>query len=97
MLQKPKLRPGLRKVPRVACRLPGMIVDGGSRFPCTVLDMSVVGCRVRIQHRVYLSDQFEFVFVRKNIRVKARLVWQEENEVGLQFIHERNSASLPAD
>ncbi len=97
MLPKPKLRAGLRKAPRATCRLPGLIVDGGSKYPCTVLDMSVVGCRVQIQHRVFLSHSLEFIFVKRNIRLKAKLVWQEENEAGLQFIHEKKKPALPSD
>ncbi len=87
MLKKPSVRGEVRSTPRVDCAVPAIIQDKGVSIACTVEDLSITGCRVRLNSFTKLSRNFLFEFPRKDIKVLAELVWINGDEAGIRFHH----------
>ncbi|MCA1240847.1 PilZ domain-containing protein [Stappia stellulata] len=87
MLRKPTVRGEIRSTPRVDCIVPAIIQDKGVSIACTVEDLSITGCRVRLNSFTKLSQNFLFEFPRKNIKVPAELIWINGDEAGIRFLH----------
>jgi hypothetical protein len=87
VLKKPTVRGEIRSTPRVDCTVPAIIQDKGVSIACTVEDLSITGCRVRLNSFTKLSQNFLFEFPRKNIKVLAELVWINGDEAGVRFHH----------
>ncbi|WP_428696792.1 PilZ domain-containing protein [Stappia sp.] len=87
MPYKPNVRGEIRGAPRAVCAIPAIIVDRGVSLACTVEDLSINGCRVRMNGHGRLSDRFAFEFPRRGIKVDAELVWLNGEEAGIRFLH----------
>jgi hypothetical protein len=87
VLRKPTVRGEIRSTPRVDCTVPAIIQDKGVSIGCTVEDLSITGCRVRLNSFMKLSQNFLFEFPRKDIKVLAELIWINGDEAGIRFLH----------
>jgi hypothetical protein len=54
--------------------------------PCTVLDISENGGRVRLDAGPPLPDHFELLFTSAGtVRRDCRVVWRQDNYLGVEF------------
>jgi len=96
VLKKPTVRGEIRSTPRVECTVPAIIQDKGVSIACTVEDLSITGCRVRLNSFTKLSGRFLFEFPRKNIKVLAELIWINGDEAGIRFLHTDSPPGNPS-
>ncbi|MFI4975737.1 MAG: PilZ domain-containing protein [Caulobacterales bacterium] len=74
--------------------------DGGFSLPCTIVDMSDTGARVRIDETLHLPARFYLIDTFDRVAYKARLVWSAEPEYGLMLMRKhdlKNEMDLPAE
>jgi hypothetical protein len=60
--------------------------DGGFSLPCTIIDMSEGGARVRIDRSLHLPARFFLIDTMDRVAFKARLVWARAPEYGLTLL-----------
>lgn len=54
--------------------------------PCTVLDVSQGGGRLRIESEMQVPDRFSLLFTRTaSVRRECRVVWRHDNYLGVAF------------
>ena len=53
---------------------------------CTVRDLSLSGCRIRLHAPLPLPRAFIVAFPLLQVERPARLVWQKELEAGVEFL-----------
>lgn len=62
------------------------IHDGVPMQPCTVLDISENGGRVRVDAGPQLPDNFVLLFNNTGtVRRDCRVIWRQENYLGVEF------------
>ncbi len=91
MRHKPNVRGEIRTAPRAVCTIPAIIVDRGVSIACVVEDLSITGCRIRMNGHNALGRTFVFEFPRREIRVDAELVWLNGDEAGIRFLHKKSA------
>jgi bifunctional ADP-heptose synthase (sugar kinase/adenylyltransferase) len=76
-----------RIAPRKRVLMAGLAVleSGEDAFPCTVLDVSSTGARVRVGPERSLPDEFRLVVIRNRTTHKARVMWRRQQVVGVRF------------
>ncbi len=76
-----------RGEPRKRVLMSGLAVteDGGDAFPCTVLDVSSTGARVRVGPDRVLPDVFRLIVVRNRTVHMARVMWRNQQLAGVRF------------
>ena len=77
-----------RKHIRLGTALPALIIvhDTGTLCPCTVVDLSVGGGRLRLDIETDLPDRFELLFTKiGDVRRTCRVAWRKENFLGVEF------------
>ncbi|MBL6431186.1 MAG: PilZ domain-containing protein [Alphaproteobacteria bacterium] len=62
------MRGEIRSTPRIDCIVPAIIQDKGVSIACTVEDLSITGCRVRLNSFTKLSQNFLFEFPERTSR-----------------------------
>jgi hypothetical protein len=70
--------------------------DGAISAECTVNQLSDVGARINIAGSIALPDAFDIVIPQKGTSRRARLIWRNEDQVGVAFFDERESPGDPA-
>jgi hypothetical protein len=60
--------------------------DGGFSVPCTIVDLSDDGARVRIEETLNLPPTVYLIDARDRVAYTAVLVWSAQPEHGLQFL-----------
>lgn len=75
-----------RRHPRKPVNRPALILADGKMRPCTVLDVSEGGARIRLDHVDELPDTFELVLAW-GARMKriCQVRWRSACEIGVQF------------
>ena len=63
-------------------------VDESDTLKCVVVDLSENGARLRLEKPIDLPEEFSLRIEDKASVVVARLVWQRENDVGVEFIQQ---------
>jgi hypothetical protein len=77
-----------RRFPRMGTTIPALIQisPGLPLCPCTVLDVSQSGGRVRIEAKVQIPDRFYLLFTRTaSVRRECRVVWRQDQYMGVAF------------
>jgi hypothetical protein len=60
--------------------------DGLPLCPCTVLDVSQGGGRIRLDAPVSVPDQFHLLFTRTaSVRRECRVIWRHDDCLGVAF------------
>ena len=80
-----------RLEPRKRVLMAGLVVvdDGTDVFPCTVLDVSATGARVRVAPERVLPGEFRLVVVRSRTAHLARVMWRNQQLAGVKFTETR--------
>jgi hypothetical protein len=77
-------RRGYRRDPIVA---PARIVlSNGRYYECTTENLSQSGAKLILPGVNLLPKEFEVVVPERHIQRKARLVWRDQDSIGVQFV-----------
>ena len=77
-----------RQSPRLGVTIPALIYTGGGvpLCPCTVLDVSQGGGRIRLEANTLLPDHFVLLFTHAGtVRRACRVVWRQDGYIGVAF------------
>jgi hypothetical protein len=79
-----------RRSRRIAINDRGYIrPDGGfAKWPCTVLDASETGIRLKLEGNHAVPTMFNYVAVSGGMGRAARVKWRRGQEVGAEFIQQ---------
>lgn len=79
-----------RSSSRVRTILQGRIVfnERFSLIECTVQDLSDTGAKIAFAHPVQIPPEFEFEIPKKNLSLRARVMWSKGKQHGVMFIEE---------
>jgi hypothetical protein len=69
--------------------------DGAISTECTVNQLSDVGARINVASSVVLPDMFEIAIPQKGISCRAKLIWRKDDQVGVDFLDEREGPAVP--
>jgi two-component system cell cycle response regulator len=69
-----------------------MTLNNMSVVSCTLRDMSETGARLRCLDQASVPKEFYLVFPVENTRCLARVVWRRGDEIGIQFVSEKEAA-----
>ena len=61
-------------------------LDGGFSLPCTIVDMTEDGARVRVPEPLHMPSRICLFDTRERIVYAADLVWSGPPEYGLKFV-----------
>lgn len=80
-----------RKWPRHTVNQPVMMMgDGGTMIaPCTMVDVSAGGARLRLDNDVSVPNQFNLMLSKFNLTLKRRclIAWRNDKHMGVQFLN----------
>ena len=63
-----------------------MLREGKESLPCTLLDVSDLGARLRTEHARELPEHFTIALTERGVpRRQCRVVWRGDHEVGVSF------------
>ena len=77
-----------RRSQRFGTTIPALIFvrRGVPLCPCTVLDVSQGGGRVRVDENVEVPDQFQLLFTRTaSVRRECQVIWRHGDYLGVAF------------
>jgi hypothetical protein len=77
-----------RQSPRMGTTIPALIFvrSGLPLLPCTVLDVSQGGGRIRLETKVQIPDRFYLLFTwTASVRRECRVVWRQDQYLGVAF------------
>lgn len=75
-----------RRFPRVAVSVPARLLQpGAGPFPCTIVDISSGGARVRLGRGDGLAPETVLIDLVDGLAFEARVAWRNGAEAGLTF------------
>jgi hypothetical protein len=76
---------------RRTCLLSGTIrfATRTSTMTCRIRNLSETGTRLRVANAYWLPDRFELEIMHHDIRVPAKVIWRNGEEVGVVFTSNR--------
>jgi hypothetical protein len=79
-----------RRSVRFSAALPAMIwVGAGAELhPCTMLDVSLHGCRLRLENGDSIPDHFTLLLTMTGtVRRPCKVVWRKDDLFGVEFVN----------
>jgi PilZ domain len=70
------------------------IISGGVIANCIVRDLSETGARLGVSRKVKPPPQFDLLFARHGLELRARIRWRRGDFVGVSFCLEERIARL---
>jgi hypothetical protein len=73
---------------RLGIRIPALISTGAGipLCPCTVLDVSQGGGRIRLEADVRVPDHFDLLFTKEGtVRRECSVIWRRDDFLGVAF------------
>ncbi|HEY5107722.1 MAG TPA: PilZ domain-containing protein [Caulobacteraceae bacterium] len=88
-----------RAEPRRRVLLSGVVVHSPSQMtaPCTILDLSLTGARIRLGESELLGEPMFLIVLKNALAFRARVVWRRAEHTGLSFIAYFDLAKPGAD
>jgi len=79
-----------RQAARTRSLLGGVIAfnSRASTMDCQVRNISAAGAKVTFTNTAVVPDQFDLTIGRKDRSFRARMVWRNPNEAGVEFLGE---------
>lgn len=77
-----------RRSSRVRTLKQGRLVlqgKGGFGIDCRIVNLSPHGARLKLETPLTRSEAVDLVFLPENIRTPVRVVWQQDNLMGVEF------------
>ena len=84
-----------RKTTRVRTMLGGTIVfnNRSSTIQCQIRNMSAEGAKIIVDDCITFPQRFDFEVPQKGRTYKAKVIWRQDNETGLEFIQDEVAAA----
>jgi hypothetical protein len=88
-----------RRCPRSKSFYGGVIAFNArqSTMDCVVRDFSAAGAKIAMSGTALLPDEFDLSIARKEASFRARLVWRDKLEAGVQFTANDGSRVVSLD
>ena len=64
----------------------GQIIAKGVITNCVIRDLSDTGAKLGVSHKAKLPQQFNLLFVKRNLSLRVRLVWRDADTIGVSFV-----------
>lgn len=74
-----------RSVGRTRLLKHAMILASRTTIPCTILDLTNRGARIRLADMRGVPDRFELSFGQRHAHRACRVTWRAENQLGVAF------------
>ncbi|WP_249692922.1 PilZ domain-containing protein [Stappia sp. WLB 29] len=77
-----------RRSSRVRTLKQGRLVlagKGGFGIDCRIVNLSAHGARLKLETPLTRSEAVDLVFLPENIRTPVKVIWQEDNLMGVEF------------
>ena len=74
-----------RFAPRSPANARALVVAPGPELPCTIVDQSADGLRLRLDRNLALPDQIQVVDIERAVVSEARVVWRKGQEAGAKL------------
>ena len=76
-----------RRAERLPMRVPASIVLSTQKsLSCQTIDISTSGAKLDLPRDRMLPSEFDLVIPARKLRRRARLVWRNEETLGVQFL-----------
>ncbi len=76
-----------RQHSRHVCNIRGYILLGASKISnCIVKDISIGGAKIMLPHSSWAPSEFFLELIDSNKCIKARKVWADDYQVGVEFV-----------
>jgi hypothetical protein len=85
-LRHPQIKVGeKREAFRRECEWPALLLRSPKNVSCTILDISVGGCRLRLLERVTIGEIIVLEIPAHKLVLDGTVVWKRSREVGIKF------------
>ena len=74
-----------RRLPRVAVDEVAYVSSGGASTRCWVLNISEEGAAIDVPNAAYIPQRFRLMTEKDRIIRKCRVVWIQQNRIGVAF------------
>jgi hypothetical protein len=74
-----------REHPRTEVNEVAYISTGGASTRCRVLNISVEGAAIDVPNAAFAPDRFQLMIKKDRLVRKCRVVWVQQNRVGVAF------------
>ena len=74
-----------RKHPRTDINEPAYVSSGGSVMSCMVRNISLEGAAIDVENPAFVPPRFRLVMANGAAVREARIVWIQQNRIGLSF------------
>jgi hypothetical protein len=75
-----------RKQPRTEINEPAYVSSGGSVMSCMVRNLSSEGAAIDVENAAFVPERFLLVFARDRSVRECRVIWIQNNRIGLAFL-----------
>ena len=74
-----------RSAPRKVVMMSGAIELEGSSIGCLISNMSITGAALEITNSAGIPERFSLFFKTDGTRIPCRVVWREDERIGVAF------------
>ncbi len=75
-----------RKHPRIEMNEPAYVSSGGSVMSCLVRNISAEGAAIDVENPAFVPARFRLVMAQNRSVHECRVVWIQNNRIGLTFL-----------
>ena len=79
------MREERRKHPRAEVDEAAYVSSDGASIRCRVLNLSAEGAAIDVPNAAYIPDRFQMMTEKDRVIRNCRLVWIQENRIGVAF------------
>ncbi|MGY8662563.1 PilZ domain-containing protein [Bradyrhizobium sp. UFLA05-109] len=77
-----------RVAPRFRVRKPATVERWGSKFACTIRDISITGAAIEFSDLIrslHIPDKFNLIIPEDGLELSCHVVWRKEYRMGVAF------------
>jgi hypothetical protein len=75
-----------RVAPRFRVLGHGQVTAHGIVTNCVIRDLSDTGAKLGVSRKAKLPEQFNLLFVQRNLKLRVRLRWRSGDTIGVSFV-----------
>jgi hypothetical protein len=75
-----------RRHPRIDIEEPGYVSSGGSVMSCVVRNISPAGAAIDVENPAFVPQRFRLVIAKDSSVRDCRVIWIQQNRIGLAFV-----------
>jgi hypothetical protein len=84
-----------RKHQRTEINEPAYVSAGGSVMRCVVRNISPDGAAIDVDNPAFVPAQFRLVMASDSSTRDCRVIWIQQNRIGLEFVRPARTVSSP--